>query len=119
MQIPENIKIEVSKAIEQLALAAKSYGLDQWAASREKAEWKYDFGIMRAYNDLTAVCLELLASDDTILVEFKIRFNSHSTRGRFSDPAGGVELPLIGQPSDCLTPRMQSRIRAPAQRHVE
>ena len=95
MTIPENIKIEVSKAIEQLAFIDGSYNLGVWPTPDERAKWKHDLGVMHAHGDLQHVRLELVATDKTVLFEFKIKFGARRDGQRIVDSGNGIELPLI------------------------
>lgn len=93
--IPESIQLEVSKAIEQLALVDKTYNLGLWPTEVSKQEWKHDLSVMRYFDDLEHVRLELLAADNTVLCEFRLAFNGSARGQQFTDSAKGVEVPLI------------------------
>jgi hypothetical protein len=97
MHILESIKLEVSKAIEQLAFIDRSYNLGLWPSDASKHDWKHDLAIMRAFDDLEYICLELLAADNTVLGEFRPAFNGSMRGLRVIDSARGVELPILNR----------------------
>jgi hypothetical protein len=97
VNIPKHIELEVSKAIEQLAFADRTYNLFTpiWPNNESKADWKHDLAVMRMYDDLKNIRLELLAADRTVPFEFKISFNGVPTAGASADLAKGVEIPIL------------------------
>jgi hypothetical protein len=92
MIIPNQIQLEVSKAVEQLAFVDRSYNLGIWGSETVKNDWKHDLGVMRTFGDLSHVRLELLASDKTVLFDFGIDFRDRRNGARTLDSAKGVEL---------------------------
>lgn len=97
MNIPQCIELEISKAIDQLAFADRTYdlGAPTWPTNESKADWKHDLAVMRMFGDLKDIRLELLATDRTVPFEFRISFNGVSTGGASVDRARGVEIPVL------------------------
>jgi hypothetical protein len=95
MDIPEPIKLEISKALRQLYFVDRSYGLGIWATDDAKSKWEHDLAVMRLFQDLKDVRLELLGSDRTVLFEFRISFGSAPGSGHRVDSANGIELPVL------------------------
>jgi hypothetical protein len=95
MSMPDTLGLEVSKAIEQIAFIARSYALSLWTSDANKADWKHDLTVMHRHGDLEHVRLELLAADQTVLFEFKIRFTGSGGGERLADTGQGVELPVL------------------------
>ncbi len=95
MVISESVKLEAEKAIEQLRFVDRSYNLGIWPDCQAKGTWVNDIALMREFDDLTSIRLELLGSDQMVLFEFKIDFNGPGNAGRLFDPGRGVELPLV------------------------
>jgi hypothetical protein len=95
MNIPDPIVLEISKAIEQLAFIDRSYNLGIWPNDQIKDDWKHDLVVMRRFDDLKDIRLELLAADNTILFEYRIAFNGRPTTARIADGAKGVEVPVL------------------------
>jgi len=95
--IPKHIELEISKAIEQLAFADRTYNLGApiWPTADSKADWKHDLAIMRMYDDLKHVRLELIAADQTIPFQFIICFNGEPAIAASGDVAKGVEVPVL------------------------
>lgn len=110
MPIPDAVKLEVSKAIQQLAFVDRSYHLGLWSSDAAKEDWKHDLGLMRACDDLEYVCLELLAADHTVLCEFRLTFNGSARGARMTDSGQGIELPVLDR-------RLVAQGRCILQRH--
>jgi hypothetical protein len=80
----------------QLDFFARSLQLPEWPSPEHVALWKDDLGVMRAFNDLKQVNLELLDADGAILHEFQITFGQASVTGpRLADSAQGVEVIVL------------------------
>lgn len=95
IHISDTVKLEVSKIVEQVAFVDRSLSLGLWTSEASKQDWKHDLGVMRAFDDLEHVRLELLAADQTVVCEFRLAFNSRAGGPRRLDSGQGVEIPLI------------------------
>lgn len=95
--ISDAVKLEVSKAIEQLAFVDRSLSLGLWPSEASKQDWKHDLSVMRAFDDLEHVRLEVLAADQRVLCEFRLAFNGSAGGPRRIDSGRGVEIPLIAR----------------------
>jgi cold shock CspA family protein len=95
MRVPEKYRLQVSKAIEQIAFATRSYDLPKFRAAGEKNQWIHDLGLMLAHDDLADVRLELLGDDDTVVAKMEIAFDGEADGKRHADHADGIELPMI------------------------
>ncbi|MBT5536761.1 hypothetical protein HOK31_27100 [Candidatus Poribacteria bacterium] len=93
-------RLEVTKALRQIAFVDRAYNLGVWSSDRDREDWEHDLALMRAHGDLTHVRIELLAGDNTVLFEFQIALDgeraerSNARRG-VVDSAKGVELPIL------------------------
>lgn len=97
MNIPKHIELEISKAIEQLAFADRTYNLGDpiWPTNESKTDWKHDLSVMRMHGDLKNVALQFLARDRTVPWEYRIVFNGAPTFERQVDFAKGMEIPVL------------------------
>jgi hypothetical protein len=95
MNIPETIRLEITKALRQLYFADKSYSLGIWPTDETKSNWEHDLAVMRVFEDLKDIRLELLGSDRTVLFEFRIGFAGAPRTERAVDSGNGIELPVL------------------------
>ncbi len=56
MEIPEPIKLEISKAFRQLYFVDRSYGLGIWATDESKSKWEHDLAVMRLFQHSSRTC---------------------------------------------------------------
>jgi hypothetical protein len=94
MEIPEAIQLEVSKALRQLQFVDRTFHLGIWADD-SKDKWQHDLEIMRMFNDLKDVRLELIGADRTVMFEFRIAFAGGPSPQRGLDSGNGIELPVL------------------------
>lgn len=90
-------RLEVSKALRQIAFVDDAYNLRVWLTDAEKDAWEHDLALMRAHDDLTHIRIELLAADNTVLFDFQITLDADETDDgeALVDSAQGVELPIL------------------------
>jgi hypothetical protein len=98
--VTETARFTVTKALRQIEFVDSAYNLGVWSSDKEREDWEHDLSLMRAHDDLTAIRLELLATDNTVLFEFQILLDGgqaaqpKGARG-LVDSAKGVELPIL------------------------
>lgn len=85
-------QLQVSKAIANLKLIARSYALSGW--SEEYAQkLVHDISIMRVYGDAHSVRLEVFDSTNSIIFQHSENFTGNGQRS--IDSGGGLEIPVI------------------------
>jgi cold shock CspA family protein len=92
--MPENIRLEVSKAIHTLSLTNAAYNLGIWSSPEAKAQWVNDIGVFLAFNNLSSVVLELIGADKTVVASVGVNFGQHAD-GHSSGPPSGTEVPVL------------------------
>lgn len=93
------VSTEISKAVEQMALMSRTYGLNHFKTRKEKDDWKHDLSVMRAHGDLKHLRLELLDAKDKVVAELTIQFQGAGQRCRLADSGRGLEMPVLDRDS--------------------
>ncbi len=93
---PPHLQLEISKAVYQLDFFARSIQLPGWPTAEKVETWKHDLGVMRAFDDLKQITLELLDGEGAVLHEFQITFGHAPGNGQsIVDSAQGVEVVVL------------------------
>jgi hypothetical protein len=87
-------RLEVSKAMAQVEFIDRAYSLNIWASREVARQWAHDLELMRHFNDMRGITLELTDSGSCVLFAFRIEFDQQSG-GRLLDSGTGVELPML------------------------
>ena len=96
----------------QLDFFARSIQLPGWPSPERVECWKHDLGVMRAFDDLKQVTLELLDETSAILHEFQITFgHTRLTASRLVDSAQGVEVVVLSPAQRQLVKRCRFIVR--------
>jgi hypothetical protein len=85
----------IRKAVSALRLISRSYRLNLYVARPGAWEdFAHDVAVMLANNDLDSIRLRVFRQGGAVIYQHAIRFDQPS-RGRETNPAAGLELPVI------------------------
>lgn len=87
-------RLEVSKAMAQVEFIDRAYSLKLWTSRAVARQWAHDLELMRHFDDMRGITLELTDSGNCVLFAFHIEFDQQAG-GRLVDSGTGVELPML------------------------